>query len=88
MSTTPRTTDEPTENHPAITAHAVTRYRQRIDASEPFPEARLVELLERAEVDGAHPRVTDGLAWVAGDAILVTDTAQQAVKTVLRRGGR
>lgn len=85
MSTTPRSTNEPT---PKITNHAVLRYRQRIDASEPFPEAKLIDLLEVAQPDASHPRVADGVAWVARDAILITDSAQEAVTTVLRREDR
>jgi hypothetical protein len=87
MSIKPPTTDRterPTDT-PRITRHAAERYRQRIDAAEPFPRAKLEELVETAEPTGDHPRVTNGIAWVAGDAILVTDTAKEAVKTVLRR---
>jgi hypothetical protein len=76
---------ERTNDTPEISRHAAERYRQRIDTAEPFPRAKLKELVERAEPRGDHPRVTNGIAWVAGDAILVTDTAKQAVKTVLRR---
>ena len=88
MSTTPRTTDEPTtttDRTPTISRHAVERYRQRIDRREPFPRAKLLDLLATAEPVRNHRRVTNGIGWVAGEALLVTDSAGQVVKTVLRR---
>ena len=87
MSTTPRTTDEPTttDRTPTISRHAVERYRQRIDRREPFPRAKLLDLLATADPVHNHRRVTEGIGWVAGSAILVTDSAGQVVKTVLRR---
>jgi hypothetical protein len=90
MSTKPSTNEPTTNTHdtPRITNHAVLRYRQRIDAAEPFPESKLLDLLAKAEPDATHPRVTNGVAWVTREAILITDSARQAVKTVLRRGGR
>ena len=91
MSITPRTTDEPNPNdtdRPAISTHAAERYRMRIDPREPFPRAKLEDLLAIAEPVGDHPRVTNGIGWVARDCILVTDSAGEVVKTVLRREGR
>ena len=87
MSITPRTTDEPNPNDgiPTATNHARQRYRQRINHLEPDPGARLRDLFRVAELEGDHPRVSDGLAWVAGDAILVTDSNREAITTVLRR---
>jgi len=88
MTTTTRTTDEPSgkpTHTPRISRHAALRYRQRIDATEPFPRAKIEDLLAIAEPDATHPRVTNGIAWVARDAILITDSAKEAVKTVLRR---
>jgi hypothetical protein len=87
------TTDRPTNNHlegrgPEISEHAVQRYLQRIDAGEPTPRTRLRELLKTATFSGNHPDVSSGLAWVAGDAILVTDSNRETVVTVLRRRGQ
>ena len=89
MSTKPPTTNEPTTNNstPIISNHAVRRYRQRIDRREPFPRAKLEDLLAIAEPVRNHRRVTDGIGWVARDAVLVTDSAGEVVKTVLRREG-
>ena len=84
--TTTRRTDRPTERErPRIGEHAALRYRQRIDGAEPFPKAKLEELFAIAEPVGDHPRVTNGIGWVAGEALLITDTATEAIKTVLRR---
>jgi len=66
----------------------VLRYRQRIDSQEPFPRAKLTELFAKATPRGDHPQVQDGIAWVAGDAILVSDSDGSTVKTVIRRGAR
>lgn len=87
MSTKPRATDrtDRSTDRPQITAHAVERYRQRIDRREPFPAAKLEDLLAIAEPVRNHRRVTDGIGWVARDAVLVTDSAGEVVKTVLRR---
>lgn len=88
MSTPPRTADEPndgTTTTARITDRAVLRYRQRINYREPFPRAKLTELFANATIHGDHPQVHDGIAWVAGDAILVTDSSVEAVKTVIRR---
>ena len=91
MTTKPRPnerTDRPIET-PTATSHAQRRYRQRINPREPEPADRLRELFTLAELEGDHPRVSHGIAWVVADAILVTDSNRQAIKTVLRRrGGR
>jgi hypothetical protein len=79
---------ERTNDTPEISRHAVERYRQRIDRREPFPEAKLEDLLAIAEPVRNHRRVTNGIGWVARDALLVTDSAGKVVKTVLRREGR
>jgi hypothetical protein len=83
MSTKPRATDR--TDTPTATTHARRRYRQRINPREPDPAGRLRDLWRLAELEGDHPDVDDGLAWVVGDAVLVTDSNQQAIKTVLRR---
>ena len=87
MSTFPQTTDAANERTttPEVTDHAVLRFRQRIDGSEPFPKAKIDEMLAHATPQGDHPRVHDGIAWVAADAVLVTDSSKEAVTTVLRR---
>ena len=69
-----------------ISEHAKLRFRQRVDPSEPFPADRIRDMLDQA----THTReqVDEGVGWAAGGAIIVTDGAQQVVKTVLnRRGG-
>jgi len=66
-----------------ITNHAQLRYRQRVDPSEPFPADRIREMLQRATP--TREQVDDGLGWAAGNCVIVTDSAQQAVKTILRR---
>lgn len=90
MSIKPPTTDrtERKSETPEITDHAAERYRQRIDRREPFPRAKLEDLLAIAEPVRNHRRVTNGIGWVARDALLVTDSAGEVVKTVLRREGR
>jgi len=90
MNTPPRTADEPndgTTTTARITDRAVLRYRQRINSREPFPRAKLIELFANATIRGDHPQVHNGIAWVAGDAILVTDSCAETVKTVIRRRG-
>jgi len=70
-----------------ISEHAKLRFRQRVDPSEPFPADRIRELLDRATP--TQEQVDDGIGWAADGAVIVTDSAQQVVKTVLnRRGGR
>lgn len=90
MSKSQRTTEEPSAEPtddptttPRVTHHAALRYRQRVDAAEPFPREKIEELLATATPSGeAHG---DGVAWVADEAVLVTDSAKETVKTVLRR---
>jgi len=67
-----------------VTNHAKLRWQQRVDPSEPFPAQQIRDLLERATpgVDG----VDDGIGWEAGDVVIVTDQAKQAVKTIWPRG--
>ena len=69
-----------------ISEHAKLRFRQRVDPSEPFPADRIRDMLDRATP--TREQVDEGVGWAAGGAIIVTDGAQQVVKTVLnRRGG-
>jgi hypothetical protein len=89
MSTKPRP-NERTERQtdtPTPTSHAQRRYRQRINPREPEPADRLRELFALAELEGDHPAVSHGIAWVVGDVVLVTDSNREAIKTVLRRRG-
>jgi len=68
-----------------ITNHAELRYRQRVDATEPFPRERLRELYEKAQIDSSAD-VSEGVARVAGDVILVVkERSRPVVATVLRR---
>ena len=71
-----------------VSEHAKLRFQQRVDATEPFPAERIRDMLDHATP--TREQVDDGLGWAADGAILVTDSAQQVVKTVLRRtpGGR
>ena len=66
-----------------VSEHSKLRFQQRIDASEPFPADRIRDMFERATP--TQEQVDDGIGWAADGAILVTDSAQQVVKTVLRR---
>lgn len=72
-----------------VSDHAVLRYRQRGDAAEPFPREKIRERLETADRGGV--KTVSGIGWVSGDLVIVTDSAEQVVRTVLRRqekGGR
>ena len=66
-----------------VSEHAKLRFRQRVDPREPFPADAIREMLDRATP--TQEQVDDGSGWAADGAILVTDSAQQVVKTVLRR---
>ena len=69
-----------------ISEHAKLRFRQRVDPTEPFPADAIRELLDRATP--TQEQVDDGIGWAADGAVIVTDSAQQVVKTVLnQRGG-
>jgi hypothetical protein len=69
-----------------ITEHARLRYRQRVDATEPFPSDRLRELYERAE--RAPGAVETGVGYVADGIILaVKHDREPVVATVLTEGG-
>ena len=70
-------------NYVQVSEHAKLRFQQRIDASEPFPAERIRDMLDRAAP--TREQVDDGIGWAADGAILVTDSAQQVVRTVLRR---
>ena len=67
-----------------ISEHAKLRFRQRVAPSEPFPADRIRDMLDRATP--TKEQVDGGIGWAADGAIVVTDSAQQVVKTVLRRG--
>jgi len=67
-----------------VSEHAKLRFRQRIDPAEPFPADRIRDMLDRATP--TREQVDEGIGWAADGAILVTDNAQDVVKTVLHRG--
>jgi hypothetical protein len=70
-----------------ITKHAELRYRQRVDAAEPFPAERLRELYERAT--RAPDAVSDGVGYVADGIVLaVRHDREPVVCTVLRGDGQ
>jgi hypothetical protein len=70
-----------------ITQHARLRYRQRVDAAEPFPAERLREMYERAE--RAPDAVSDGVGFVADGVVLaVKRDREPVVVTVLRGDGQ
>ena len=66
-----------------VSEHAKLRFQQRVDPREPFPADAIREMLDRATP--TREQVDQGVGWAADGAILVTDSAQQVVKTVLRR---
>jgi len=66
-----------------VSEHAKLRFRQRVDPGEPFPAEKIRDMFDRATL--TREQVDDGLGWAAGGAILVTDSAQEVVRTVLRR---
>jgi len=66
----------------AVTEHAKLRFRQRVDAAEPFPGERIRELLEEAAFDTAPDR--DAIAWRVKDLVLVTDRKRRVVQTLYR----
>ena len=66
-----------------VSKHSKLRFRQRVDATEPFPAQRIRELLRNA-TPGA-PEADRGLGWTAGDCVIVTDHNRSVVRTVLRR---
>ena len=66
-----------------VSEHSKLRFCQRIDPSEPFPADAIRDMFDRATP--SQEQVDDGIGWAADGAILVTDSAQQVVKTVLRR---
>ena len=70
-------------NYVQVSEHAKLRFQQRIDPSEPFPADRIRDMFDRATP--TQEQVDDGIGWAADGAILVTDSAQQVVKTILHR---
>ena len=66
-----------------VSEHAKLRYQSRVDATEPFPADAIRDMFERATP--TQEQVDDGIGWAADGAVIVTDSAQQVVKTVLRR---
>jgi hypothetical protein len=69
-----------------VSNHAKQRLLERIEVAA-YPAERIRELLAKAEPTADHESVTSGVAWVADEAIVVTDSALEAVTTVLRPGG-
>jgi hypothetical protein len=70
-----------------ITKHAELRYRQRVDATEPFPRERLRELYEEAEP--VPDAVEDGVGYVTdGYTLAVRHDREPVVCTVLRGDGQ
>jgi len=70
-----------------VSKHARLRFRQRVDATDPYPAERIRELLAAAEPDTDHERVTNAVAFATDEAIIVADRALETVTTVLRPGG-
>lgn len=66
-----------------VSEHAKLRFRQRVDPTEPFPADRIRDLFDRATP--TREQVDEGVGWAADGAILVTDSGQEVVRTVLRR---
>lgn len=80
-----------TDNTPEIdridvSEHARQRYIERC-GFDPYPAEKIRELLADAEPDAEDDRVSNAVAWATDEAIVVTDTALEAVTTVLRPGG-
>jgi len=66
---------------PEITEHAALRYRERVDAGEPYPKERLREIVEQSSP--SHREELEGMAVEFADAIAVLKG--DVVTTVLRR---
>jgi hypothetical protein len=69
-----------------ISEHARQRYIERV-GFDAYPAEKIRELMSRAEPDAEDDRVSNAVAWATDEAIVVTDTALEAVTTVLRPGG-
>ena len=66
-----------------VSEHAKLRFQQRVDPAEPFPAERIRDMFDRATP--TQEQVDHGIGWAADGAILVTDSAQQVVRTILHR---
>jgi len=80
-----------TDNTPEIdridvSEHARQRYIERV-GFDPYPREKIRELMSRAEPEDDHERVTNAVAFVADEAIVVADKTLETVTTVLRPGG-
>jgi hypothetical protein len=72
-----------------VSNHAQQRYLERVGFAE-YPAEAVRELLADAEPTTDDDRVSNAVAWVADEAIVVTTKGLDAVTTVLRpaSGGR
>lgn len=69
-----------------VSKHARSRYLERV-GFDAYPAEAVRELLAEAEPDPDDDRVSNAVAWATDEAIVVTDSALEVVKTVLRPGG-
>lgn len=69
-----------------ISEHARQRYIERV-GFDAYPAEKIRELLADAEPEDDHERVTNAVAFVADEAIVVADKTLETVTTVLRPGG-
>ena len=68
-----------------VSKHARSRYLERV-GFDPYPAEAIRELLADAEPDHDHEQVSDAVAFVADECIVVADRALETVTTVLRPG--